>query len=542
MNNLSAPKDFIDIFNRLYQDNNLTLNSLKQATSATNYSTVRRWLKEHNVELNSTCVPKERLIDFEQFKEDIQSMSREQICIKYNLHPVNIREICKRNNLIPPKRQHQIDVDSIIQYCTKHNKTYSEVSKALNVTEATVRNTVKKYNLQSKSGVLVDISITPDFIQDCQRLNRSVVVRKYNINNTATLLRICKRNNIDIKRSLVEEWEAQREGIIKNLPTLINLNKNSHSLLDIASEFNYSIEQLKRVFNDHNIDVKTHSYNKSKGEKDLLDFVRSLDIDAISIMKKYKNKVYELDCYIESHNIAIEYCGEYWHSTLHKNKTYHQDKFFWCRDQGIKLLTIFEHEWCFKQDIVKSIIINKLGKNTNKIYGRNTILKEVTSADAKIFFDVNHISGGIYSKHNYGLFKDNTLVCCISISKNRFKKDGAYEITRFASLLGTSVVGGFSKLLAATTHLRPLITFADLRFGDGGVYLKNNFQFIGTTKPNYWYFSTRGGSKFESRIKFQKAKLTALPAYDINKTEHQIMAESNYLQIYDCGSHKKILG
>jgi len=82
MNNLSAPKDFIDIFNRLYQDNNLTLNSLKQATSATNYSTVRRWLKEHNVELNSTCVPKERLIDFEQFKEDIQSMSREQICIK----------------------------------------------------------------------------------------------------------------------------------------------------------------------------------------------------------------------------------------------------------------------------------------------------------------------------------------------------------------------------------------------------------------------------------------------------------------------------
>jgi very-short-patch-repair endonuclease len=91
------------------------------------------------------------------------------------------------------------------------------------------------------------------------------------------------------------------------------------------------------------------------------EFLDSLGVEYIhsdwSILEKY-----ELDFYIPSHNLAIEFDGIYWHSEIHgKDKNYHLDKTKKCSEKDIKLLHIFENELVNKKDIWKSIFKGKLG-------------------------------------------------------------------------------------------------------------------------------------------------------------------------------------
>ena len=61
----------------------------------------------------------------------------------------------------------------------------------------------------------------------------------------------------------------------------------------------------------------------------------------------------EIDIFIPSKNIAIEYDGLYWHSSNKFSgrtieKKYHLNKTEQCLKKGIKLIHIFENEWILK--------------------------------------------------------------------------------------------------------------------------------------------------------------------------------------------------
>ena len=56
-------------------------------------------------------------------------------------------------------------------------------------------------------------------------------------------------------------------------------------------------------------------------------------------------------------------------------------KYNLCKDKNIKLIQFFEDEWVYKYDIVKSMILNKIGKTENKIYGRKCVFKEINYLD-----------------------------------------------------------------------------------------------------------------------------------------------------------------
>jgi len=81
----------------------------------------------------------------------------------------------------------------------------------------------------------------------------------------------------------------------------------------------------------------------SKGEKEVVAFVREIyDGDVIENDRTILNPK-ELDIYIPRLNIAIEYNGDYWHSLLPKG--YHENKTNGCLKQGIKLLHLWESDW-----------------------------------------------------------------------------------------------------------------------------------------------------------------------------------------------------
>lgn len=282
-------------------------------------------------------------------------------------------------------------------------------------------------------------------------------------------------------------------------------------------------------------------HGRSKLELDVVNYIRS-KTDAIieeSNRSILSNKQ-ELDIYIPSKNIAIEFNGLYWHSESNgKGKDYHITKTMECEANNVQLIHIFEDEWINKPEIVKSIISAKLGLITNKIYARNCDIKKVNIVDALDYLDENHIQGKVYGE-NYGLYHNNELVCMITVGKSRYNNNYRYEILRFCNKLEMVVIGGFGKLFKYIMNLnkyktKSIISYADMRYSNGNLYKKSGFNLIGKSSPSYYYlddFTHR-----YSRLKFQKHKLqNILESYDKNLTEWQNMQINGYDRIWDCGN------
>lgn len=316
-------------------------------------------------------------------------------------------------------------------------------------------------------------------------------------------------------------------------------------------------EEYKLKFNENIISKNLYSEFKnnlltaeiplncrSKGEIEVCDFIQSL---GFTIQTNVKNIIpnVELDIFIPSHNIAIEFNGLFWHSEKQgKTKLYHIEKTKKCLDQNIRLIHIFSDEWDSKKNILKNRLSNLLGKSNNKIYARKCKIVSLTKDEKKSFLNDNHLQGNDNSTIFYGLKYDNEIVATITFGKlrnvlgNKNKDENHYEIYRYCS---KNVIGGFSRLIKYfIKEYKPnkIITYSDRNWSPSNefcFYKDVGFDFIGETKPNYYY--TKKYNKREHRFNFRKDKLIRL-GYDKSKTEFQIMDELGYDRIWDTGNLK----
>ena len=103
-------------------------------------------------------------------------------------------------------------------------------------------------------------------------------------------------------------------------------------------------------------------YHTSKGEKEVLEFVKSIyhgtiiENDRTQMEPNSENnwiENHELDIWLPDIKVAIEFNGTYWHSLENVSES---DKFkrLQCESKGIKLFTISEEEWNSDKDSLKS--------------------------------------------------------------------------------------------------------------------------------------------------------------------------------------------
>jgi hypothetical protein len=280
-------------------------------------------------------------------------------------------------------------------------------------------------------------------------------------------------------------------------------------------------------------------------ENEIFDYISNLGVNIIKGDRKILSGK-EIDIYLPELKIGFEFNGLYWHSELHKEKTYHIDKKVKCLSKEINLIHIWEDDWIYKKDIVISRINNLLNINTNKIMARKCEIKMVDNKSSKTFLEKNHLQGSIYSSYNIGLYYKDELVSLMTFGKLRrslgqSKKNG-WELYRFCSKLNTTIIGGFSRLLKYfESEIKPsiLLTYAnrDWSIRYNNVYEKNGFSFENETNINYWYFTT--DSKRKHRFQFRKDKLIK-DGFDPEKTEIEIMRERGYNRVFDCGNLKYI--
>lgn len=545
------PLDFQLVVKDLKKKNRLSVNALRQYYNTPAPTVIKRWLEESGVTIEKSNRKKEESIDLVQFTIDCQSgkFQIEAIAKKYDISKSNVRNIIRRNSINGinfVERGFNPNLDEFLTVA-KNSSSKSEIAKHYETTLAVIINYTKRHSIVDQVKDLIetfDSNLLKEALEKDSTHTVGSLARKFGLNRSV-VVRHLEKVKFEIPKNQFDRWRESYGSLSDELETFIDLNKNhGKSLLDIANDRNISIEHLKRLFRETNTTVVLHSCNKSKGELEVKELINSFGIECISTKRKHNDKRFEIDCYAPQYKIGIEYCGEWWHSENNGTpKKYHQEKMLWCREQGIDLLTIFEHEWIYKRPIIESIIRHKFGQTENKVFARNTVFASIESQDARKFHEANHLNGYVNSSLNYGLLDKKTreILSVFSLAKPRFDKNYDYELTRFSTKLNTSVVGGLSKFLSNLPKDISLMTYVDLRFGTGSSYLSCGFETIyDYTIPNYFYFNKKfPHDGFQSRMKFQKKKLLEENEDWSDFTEKEIMMnEKGFYCIYDCGNAK----
>lgn len=303
---------------------------------------------------------------------------------------------------------------------------------------------------------------------------------------------------------------------------------NKKSCQHISRELGVHISTVIRYLDKHGIEQKY--YFESDEQKEVTEFVQSLGFKTITNDRTLINP-FELDIYIPEKRLAIEYCGLFWHSELHKDKHYHADKRERCEEKDIRLVTLFQNEWVHNKGIVKDKIAHLLGRDeTGSIFARKCRIETLDRATKRDFLNSFHIQGDGLSSINFGLYHGVELVAVIG-----FKKMGSkYELNRFAS--SRRVVGGFSKLLKHFERefdYPPIITFADLRWSNGDLYYTTGFTMDKKLPPDYSYIS---GDRLIHKFNFRHKNMSKfLENYDDTLSETENAHRNSFYRIFDCG-------
>ena len=223
----------------------------------------------------------------------------------------------------------------------------------------------------------------------------------------------------------------------------------------------------------------------SQAQLDVAEFIKSLGCEI-----EHENSTIldglHMDIWIPAKQVGVEYHGSYWHTEKRVGGK-HREKWQRAVKANVRLIQMFDFEWIERRDAVENRLKALLGE-TATYNARECELREVSRIDAKAFFSRTHTQGPApREKVAYGLYHGEELVACASFGDSRFAK-ADWEVFRYAST--GRVRGGFSRLLAAFVNAyKPttIVSYCDLRWGDGRMYEACGFKLDGLTDPDYWY-------------------------------------------------------
>lgn len=264
----------------------------------------------------------------------------------------------------------------------------------------------------------------------------------------------------------------------------------------------------------------------------------------------------EVDILMPEKRLAVEYCGEYFHShgdADHeaKHAMNHWNKYKQCAEKGYRLITVYETEWKERNYAIRRLLRNAIGKSKGKVMARKCELRAVDHKDAVAFYERYHPQGGAGAGEHYGLYWAGKLVACMRFTEgandrgNNRKRE--WTLTRYATRV--TVTGGASRLFNAflkDKNPKTVKSFSDNRFFAGGMYEQLGFVLAEDTKPDYQVWHPKLGllpkPAWQRRSLPLRAKTLGIELdYDPDtdpRTERDITYLLGARRIYDCGKKR----
>jgi hypothetical protein len=265
----------------------------------------------------------------------------------------------------------------------------------------------------------------------------------------------------------------------------------------------------------------------------------------------------ELDIYLPEHNLAVEFCGMYWHShgdkdDERKNKLRHAEKHRLCEAQGIRLITLYETEWAERTATIKRMLRNAVGKTRGRLMARKCELRKPTVQESREFYEKFHPQGGGGSGDHYGLYHKGKLVACMRFSfGNNDRGAGAkvrqWTLSRYATRL--AVAGAASRLFKAFVKEHDpseVKSFSDNRLFGGGMYAQLGFEKEADVVADYQVWSPKLGLRpkphYQRRVLPTRLKDHGILEVFDPATDKRTEGEMTYLmgarRIFDCGKKR----
>lgn len=288
-----------------------------------------------------------------------------------------------------------------------------------------------------------------------------------------------------------------------------------------AEKTGYCLSRFNQLVREYGFENAKNMYRT--------DSYTSLELRFKSFLDEYKlnyqnqkrinlnDKYYIPDFTID--NLIVECDGLYWHSDDCRPDDYHFRKKEAYDSSGFNSLFFREDEIREKFDIVKSIVLNQLGRS-NRVFARNCSVDTINDKLADSFFETNHLMGKGRGTTYILRFKEE-IVAALRLKRSKSKD---YEISRFCNTKFNCVVGSFSKLLKfAIKDKKPdnVMTFIDRRYGKGNYLTTLGFSYIHTYPSFRWT---------DGFVTFHRLKFPGNSGYD-----------QGLFKIYDCGQAKWVL-
>jgi len=235
---------------------------------------------------------------------------------------------------------------------------------------------------------------------------------------------------------------------------------------------------------------------ESRGQLELFEFVKALVPDAVLSDRSVISPM-ELDVWVPSKKLGIEFDGLYWHSELFVEDDHQARKLTRANQVGITLFRVFEDEWRNRRGIIEGMLRHRLGLVDRRIGARECKIVELTPRARREFFEANHLDGDARARKAWGLMHGDELVAALSVRRPfHAVYAGFAEVSRFACRSGVSVSGALSRLARHVRHEENvrLMTYVDGRIGNGHAYEAAGFIRISETPPRFWW------TDFVSRI------------------------------------------
>lgn len=445
---------------------------------------------------------------------------------------------------------------------TFQNKYGSDVTNASNLKEVKekigkkVKSSAKEANIKRKE---TKLSLYGDSNYNNIEKNKQTKLKHFgdiNYNNRDKYKKtMIDKFGVDNGFKLIDTKENIEQNILNN-KNYSNFFKELFLDRDKSIEFlkdkNYTYFDLMNIFNAPyytvqvwatRLDLKKFINFKFEGkshyEDEIVSFINSLGFNTITHDRKIL-KGQELDIYIPEKRVAIEFNGTYWHEESKVGKLYHFNKSYQCEQNNIRLIHIYEYQWqdAIKKEILRSIIRNSLGVNTNIIYARKCEIKELSKKDVEEFSNLNslhqHRNASIY----IGLFYNNELVELVSFGKAFFSQNNniQYECIRSITKINTTVIGGMSKLFNYfIKKYNPIniLYYVDYNTHNGNSMNKLNFKFISYSKGGMINVSN-------SKETIDKYGLVFGRRPDKYKEIKEYIEQGKIFTIYDAGVKKYI--
>jgi hypothetical protein len=353
--------------------------------------------KKYNKYLCKNCVQKEKeKTNIKKYgvknvmsSKEIQDKRKEYFLEKYDVtHP------CKNENIKNKIKQTNINKYGV-EYLTQNE---------------TILNKIQKTNIDKYGNI-------------CSLQNEKVMNKTFNTMLDKYGNKYSMQNDI-IKNKILSS----------SLSTNVNKTLNKYKDIIKIVYTNGVFEANCDTGKNHTYIISTHNYyqrilyktikcticnpidNLSSGlELDFIMFIESLNINFIH-KDRTSIKPQELDVYIPSHKLAFEFNGLYWHSDIYKDNNYHLNKTEKCLSKNIRLIHIYEDDWLYKKDIIKSKILNIFDMN-DKINIIDCTIKEIH--DIKIikeFINNNDLKKYKKSNINYSLLYKNNIILIMSLN------------------------------------------------------------------------------------------------------------------------------